>query len=253
MSTSPALAGSMGDCCAKGFKHEGEPIGRIESISGFKTYISEPPAGTTGTGPKKIILYFADVFGPFYINAQLLQDYFASHGYLVLGVDYFFGDYLLGKDGFELVPWATKKHEVAQKETPTWIEEVRKIYGENSIYCATGYCFGGPYSIEIAATDKVVAAAFAHPGFINEDHFRNLKKPFLLSCAESDYTFPTPARQKAELILAEVKATYHIQVFSGVEHGFATRGDIKVENIRWAREQSAQSIINWFNRFSSQA
>jgi hypothetical protein len=71
-----------------------------------------------------------------------------------------------------------------------------------------------------------------------------------------------------------VKATYHVQVFSGVEHGF-TRGDPTVENIReysvdyllavlemfvlmiyfvdddvgWARQQSAESIVAWFKRF----
>lgn len=76
--TSPLLAGQMGACCAQGFKHEGEAVGRIETIAGVKTYISDPPAGATG--PKKIILYLSDVFGPFYINAQLLQDYFASQG-----------------------------------------------------------------------------------------------------------------------------------------------------------------------------
>ncbi|KJA22044.1 hypothetical protein HYPSUDRAFT_41442 [Hypholoma sublateritium FD-334 SS-4] len=230
---SPLLAGPLGDCCIKGLKHEGEPVGRIETIAGFETYISDPPVGTTGR--KKVIIYFADVFGPFYINAKLLQDYFASHGYTVLGVDYFFGDNIsshLGKDGFEMLPWAMGKFEKAQKETPRWIDEVRKIYGEDAAYCAIGYCFGGPFSIEIAATDKVVAAGFAHPGNITEQHLRDLKKPFLLCCAETDQTFPTPARHKAELILAEVKATYHIQVFSGVVHGFATKGDITVENSR---------------------
>lgn len=49
---------------------------------------------------------------------------------------------------------------------------------------------------------------------------------------EHDITFPTSERHRAEEILAEIKATYHVQVFSGVEHGFAARGDITLENIR---------------------
>lgn len=53
-----------------------------------------------------------------------------------------------------------------------------------------------------------------------------------LSFAETDHTFPTESRHRAEVILAEVKATYHIQVFSGVVHGFATRGDPTVDHIR---------------------
>lgn len=77
-STSPAIAGPITDHCAQGVKHTGEAVGRVETIAGVETYISDPPAGTTG--PKKVILYFADVFSPLFINAKLLQDYFASHG-----------------------------------------------------------------------------------------------------------------------------------------------------------------------------
>ncbi|KAF8959819.1 dienelactone hydrolase family-domain-containing protein [Flammula alnicola] len=239
-STSPVLAGSVGECCVKGFKHEGEPVGRIETIADIRTYVSGPPANTTG--PKKVILFFSDVYGPLYINAKLLQDYFASQGFHVMGLDYFFGDYMsdhTDKPGFEVLPWIEKKMKTAQETTPKWIDAVRKIYGEDAIYFSTGYCFGGPFTVDLAATDKVAA-----------DEFRNLKKPLLLSCAETDQTFPTEARHRAENILAEIKATYHVQVYSGVSHGFATRGDISVENIRWAREQSAQNTINWFKRFS---
>lgn len=45
--------------------------------------------------------------------------------------------------------------------------------------------------------------------------------------AEIDSTFPTESRRKAEDILVEVKTPYHIQVFGGVEHGFAVRGNDK--------------------------
>jgi dienelactone hydrolase len=49
---------------------------------------------------------------------------------------------------------------------------------------------------------------------------------------EMDGTFPLPARRRAEDILIAAKATYHIQVFSGVAHGFAVRGDPNNENSR---------------------
>jgi len=77
----PVLAGPPGDCCIKGVRHSGEPAGKTITIADVQTYISEPPAKSAGSqDKKKIILYFADVFGPFYINAQLLQDYYASYG-----------------------------------------------------------------------------------------------------------------------------------------------------------------------------
>lgn len=44
--------------------------------------------------------------------------------------------------------------------------------------------------------------------------------------AEIDHTFPLEFRRRAEDIMIEIKATYHIQVFSGVTHGFALRGNV---------------------------
>jgi dienelactone hydrolase len=49
---------------------------------------------------------------------------------------------------------------------------------------------------------------------------------------ETDHTFPKESRRRAEDLLEEVKATYHVQIFSGVAHGFGTRGDPAVENSR---------------------
>ena len=80
MTSTTVLAGPPGDCCVKGVKHFGEPSGETTTIAGVQTYISKPPPAKDSSHDKKIILYFADVFGPFYINAQLLQDYYASHG-----------------------------------------------------------------------------------------------------------------------------------------------------------------------------
>jgi len=76
--TSPVLAGPPGDCCVQGVKHTGTAVGKQITLAGVETYLSEPPE--SATGPKKVVLYFADVYGPFYDNAKLLQDYFASRG-----------------------------------------------------------------------------------------------------------------------------------------------------------------------------
>ena len=49
---------------------------------------------------------------------------------------------------------------------------------------------------------------------------------------ETDHMFSKQSRRRAEDILEEVKATYHIQIFSGAVHGFGTRGDPNVEDSR---------------------
>jgi hypothetical protein len=68
--------------CFTGVKHSGDPVGHTVEIANIPTYVSEPPLSIVAThgGPKKVVLFFSDVYGPFYVNNQLLQDYFASQG-----------------------------------------------------------------------------------------------------------------------------------------------------------------------------
>ena len=60
----------------------------------------------------------------------------------------------------------------------------------------------------------------------------NNNKALTATFVETDNTFPKESRRRAEDILEEVKAMYHVQLFSGVTHGFGTRGDPEVENSR---------------------
>ncbi|KAG6885291.1 hypothetical protein C0993_003575 [Termitomyces sp. T159_Od127] len=191
---SHVLAGPPGDCCFKTLKHMGTPLGKSIEIAGVPTYISEPPT-QMADGPKKVILYLSDVFGPFYLNNQLIQDYFAEHGlfnlqndlltlfsydlegFLVLGIDYFFGDgfgFHLDDEDFNRMAWIDSAKKKAREVYPKWLETVRKTYGTEAQYFSVGYCFGAPFSLDLAATDKVAASAFAHPAFLEEDQFKNM-------------------------------------------------------------------------------
>ena len=78
---SATLASATGEHCFTAVKHTGTPTGHTEIIAGAETYVALPP-GSAGTGEKfeKIILFFADVYGPYFVNNQLLVDYFASQG-----------------------------------------------------------------------------------------------------------------------------------------------------------------------------
>jgi dienelactone hydrolase len=252
--SSPSLTKGCTDHCFTTVQHYGTPAGRTDVIAGVETYISEPKVSS---GTKKVVLFFADVYGPLYLNNQLIQDYFASHGYTVLGPDYFFGDPIYlhnGEVGFEREPWMEKSMKRAKEAVPKWLEAVKELYGTATTkYTTVGHCFGAPFVMDLAATDFVVAAAFAHPAFLTEDQFKNLKKPLFLSCAEIDSTFDLQARRRAEDIMVEIKAVYHIQVFSSVVHGFAIRGDPAHEHTGWAKEESARGILQWFERFVNKA
>ena len=148
-----ALAPHPRECCIQSVPHIGTPIGSIETLAGTNTYI------TRGDSPRgdqdkyqQIIFYFSDVFGPLYVNNQLLIDYFASRGkcvhphmkhsakvsgggtegYLVASLDYFEGDKLealRAKPGFDLTAWGMEKHSRAKELIPGWIAAVKAKYG----------------------------------------------------------------------------------------------------------------------------
>lgn len=49
--------------------------------------------------------------------------------------------------------------------------------------------------------------------------------PLFLSCAEIDHTFPNEFRNRAVDIMQAEKKVFQVQLFQGVEHGFALRGN----------------------------
>jgi dienelactone hydrolase len=250
------------DDCFKSVPHTGNPVGRAETISGVPTYISEP---ANVAGQKKILLYFADVFSPFYINSQLIQDWFATKGYIVLGIDYFFGerlDEIMKQPDFARETWRNKVAAQARECTPRWVQAVRERYGTTGVeYFAVGYCFGAPYVFALAndPTFNLTAGAVAHPSNIYDATTKQLKSeliencvaPIAFGCAEIDGAFPTAARRQTEDILVKNKAHYYFQVFSGVSHGFATRGDPADDTQRFAKEECARGFLHWFNRFAA--
>ncbi|KAI5120824.1 hypothetical protein M0805_003220 [Coniferiporia weirii] len=247
------LAQAPGDDCFKAVQHSGDPKGTILKIAGVDTYVSTPPQNVKGQPAKGVILFYADVYGPMFINNKLIQDFFAEQGFIVVGIDYFLGDPVYihdGENGFDRSAWLEKSKIQARKCEPDWLKAIQEKYGQEISYAAVGYCFGAPFVCEAAAAGKLIAGAIAHPAFLDESHFRNLNAPLLLSCAEIDHTFPLEFRRRAEDILIENKNNYHFQVFADVKHGFAVRGDPKIENERWAKEESAKSIVGWFERFT---
>ena len=140
---SPVISETPSGCCFTGFKHEGTPGGHEISLGGMQTYMSTPLKPTN-----KILFFFADIMGPFYVNNKLLQDYFASNGALsglfvgtrrtqptkgftVLGPDYFFGDLLSDhtEPDFDRNAWIDNAIQRAREATPKWIEAVKETYG----------------------------------------------------------------------------------------------------------------------------
>lgn len=151
---------------------------------------------------------------------------------------------------FDQAAWRNKHVSFAVATVPKWTKTIASKYGTPSTkYCCVGYCFGAPYVLNSLTADGFISAgAFAHPGAITDDHFRNLDKPLLLSCAENDHAFPPEKRTKAREIMQE-KGTlkWQFQLFQGVNHGFAVRCNLDDEYERFVKEQSYRGIVEWFH------
>lgn len=150
------LAEVPGEHCLVGVKHTGDAKGHVETIAGAETYISVPPDADASAAHKKIILFFADVYGPLFINNKLIQDYLASHGrcrssrlpcigsltddfmvtgFLVVGIDYFEGDPVHNHTddaGFDKEAWMTNAKSRAAALVPKWTETVKEKFGEGN-------------------------------------------------------------------------------------------------------------------------
>ncbi|TID14090.1 Protein AIM2 [Venturia nashicola] len=249
------LAKPSGACCLAGNIHKGTPKGKHTTIAGLQTYMATPknPNGN-------VIIYYPDVYGLFN-NALLLMDGFANAGYLTLGMDYFQGDPVYkyrtaeGKyeEGFDWEGWLEKHVQGAAVVTPGWVEAVVKEYKKEGVrFGCVGYCFGAPYVMDALAGELCEVGAFAHPAYLKNHHFENIKKPLLLSCAETDHTFPTESRNQAIDILIKNKNPYQVQIFSGVAHGFALRCNLDIPYERYVKEQSLKSIVDYFDFYLSQ-
>ncbi|KAJ9649029.1 hypothetical protein H2199_000942 [Coniosporium tulheliwenetii] len=208
-------------CCTIGVKHEGEAVGEIKNIGDTPTYFSYPKDKSTHNA----VLILTDVIGHEFINVQLIADQFAANGYLVVMPDLFHGDPLpLNRPAdYNFMGWLNK-HPTSRVE-PVIEATLKHMRGELGCKAigGVGYCFGGKY----------VA--------------RWLKKGSWTR--ETDSIFPAEKRHETEEILRKLSVPYQINLFSGVEHGFAVRAEIDNKEKRFAKEQAFYQAVQWFDTY----
>ena len=97
--------------------------------------------------------------------------------------------------------------------------------------------------------DGIDVGYFAHPSFVEEDELASITGPLAISAAETDSIFTTEKRHASEGILKKTGHPYQITLYSGVEHGFAVRGDVTNKVIKFAKEQAFLQAVTWFDEF----
>ncbi|KAJ9106939.1 hypothetical protein QFC20_003948 [Naganishia adeliensis] len=266
------------DCLAVHLQH-GESKGSMFEttlpLSGtISTYVACPPGETVDSMKEKkatkVILWACDVYGPKFINNQLLMDWHASNGYLVLSPDYFHGeqlDHFRSNPGFSLPDWISKFKAPVKDEQGKEVERTTLLLREWTKVVKGMFGGEGTRYAVVGAGDEVSAGAIVHPAHLDDDEaFNKLKQPLYASLAEQDRHFGPDRRNTLMAALTRLSTPeapdgisgehagtsgydYMVQVFSGVMHGFALRGDMKIERNRWAKETSAKACRDWFDRF----
>lgn len=199
------------------------------------------------------ILYVADIFG-IYNNSQLVADGFAAQGYTTLIPDIFDGDQasMPPPEGFDIMRWIQEGHDGKHPHTKEAIDPnvVKGIKGLRDLgfkkIGAAGYCFGAKY-VARHFKDGIDVAYFAHPSFVDDDELAAITGPLSIAAAEIDTIFPAELRHKSEEILKKTGQPWQINLFSGVEHGFAVRGDPKDQRQKYAKEQAFYQAVAWFD------
>jgi len=95
---------------------------------------------------------------------------------------------------------------------------------------AVGYCMSGQFSINAAATfpDRIAAAASMYGTYLvtdkpNSPHLaaRRAKAELYFGCAETDRWAPMEQVENLKTSLAADKIDAEVEIYPGVEHGFA--------------------------------
>ena len=237
-------------------------------------YIASPRPESAHAGVGVVLV--TDVVGHRFPNAQLIADQLAANGYLTVVPDVFAGDPvpMPRPAGFDLQGWLagkaggtnSKPHDIAHTE-PFVAGAVKFLREKHNVrrVGGVGYCFGGKYVVRgLGVAGGIDVGYVAHPSFVEEAELEAVQQPLSIAAAgapprlhsrsvqpltmlpETDTIFTVEKRQKSEEILRKLKIPWQINLFSGVEHGFAVRGDPSKKDTRFAKEQAFCQAVNWF-------
>jgi dienelactone hydrolase len=73
-----------------------------------------------------------------------------------------------------------------------------------------------------------------------------MKGPLAIAAAEIDVLFPSEKRQETETILKGSNFPWQMNLYSGVQHGFAVRGDDDDPVARYAMSNAFLQALEWF-------
>ncbi|GKZ33046.1 hypothetical protein AbraIFM66950_002765 [Aspergillus brasiliensis] len=213
------------NCYLSGSLHEGDPTGEVEQIDSFRAYIA-PPKGSKKIG--KAVVLLSDIFGIFR-NNQLLADEFALNGYLAILPDLFNCDQITVGD------YDAKKVDMAAWISRHTVDDISQIP-----------LLQTQYVVRHLKEGLLDSGYIAHPSYVTDDELGAIEGPLSVYAAEQDTIFTTLKRHSSEETLGATGQAFQINLFSDVAHGFASRGDLTQQHVRFAKEQAFAQAVAWF-------
>lgn len=240
MSSNPPREG----CCTKVTLHSGRPTGSIKKLGNLNCYLTSNYTQDS----KKFVFIFPDIYGINLINTQLVADKLSTClNYPVILID------ILNNDPFDVnngdfQSWfANHPPELTISLLKEFFKFFKSTHLNTNYLAGIGYCFGAKYLSHYLTEDGILdVGAFAHPSFVSDDELNAIKKPLILSCAETDTIFTRELRFKSEEILHKNKIHYQFDLFSHVSHGFTVRGDLSIPEVKYAAEKALTDQVFWF-------
>ncbi|KAA8901952.1 Alpha/Beta hydrolase protein [Sphaerosporella brunnea] len=275
----PSSSLAMGDHCTNSppLDPSERSSGEIVKLSETEVYISKP--GNSESHGTCLLLLLTNGVGLHSVNNQVQADYFAKAGYFVAMPDLFHGDpapnaasvtaeaeedmnlldqikmkAVEGIKGFMIDMWlARHTPENTMPIIDSVLKEVQEKYGDKSYTISlgtyvVGYCFGGKYALRLAGTDKIVAAAVAHPTMTSKEDIEGVKQPITFACVEGDPHFPDDFREEARQFFKEHKLEHEMRVYKDVPHGFAVYGSYPDYHIKSSQEEAFEQFVQFLDR-----
>ncbi|KAI8814204.1 dienelactone hydrolase [Cladochytrium replicatum] len=259
MSGDHSQPGVVGECCVSGYLETGEPKGTEITLAGLPTYLAR-----ARTEPSKLaILFLTDIFGFRFINARLVADHYAEHGFDVYIPDLHDGQSIdvaqmkplppQNVDGDSksapvttLMEWRAK-HGIAQTlpKLEAVIAELRSSKHGIEKLASMGFCWGGGYSAMVASRD-VDVAMIAHPSPISNEVLGQIKVPTIWNLAEGDQAFPKESEEAVQRILTEKSIRFEMTIYKDVRHGFLIRGDPTSKDYIEAKKDAHAKTVAFF-------
>ena len=231
-------------CCLKVVYHEGESKGQFKEIAGLDSYQTGEKFGN-----EEIIVILTDIYGYKLHNGALIADQLSEMSCRQVVVpDILMGDPI---ESFDQFPTWIQKHspEVTRPIVDGFLAKLTKEKSPKSLF-GVGYCFGAKFCIQNLAKDGYfTAAAVAHPSFVAVEEVEAVTKPILISAAETDSIFTEELKAKTIETLAAKKARYQYDLFLGVSHGFAVKGDLNDPQVKYAKEKVLIDQVYFFSQF----